>query len=337
MFDAFEQYGGRFNWNSQLWAIAYPAGTIRRITQDGASYGSVAATAGGRSLVAVRDEVRASLWVAPEGDTARARPITSTSNGREGATGIDWTPDGRIVYSATTHESWDIWIANGDGSQPKQLTNDPGVENQPRVLPDGTGIIFTSRASGGSARYRSGPSISTAATLARSPPVAACSADMCRPSATTSTSRSSKECGRSPTVCPLQAVRASRCLPIRHGSATIRPDRVSADQRWAVGTYDEPGAPGNAVVAIDGVGPVRSFPFAYTPGVGFGPTWGLADRRLRTWYSATGRRTSGGFRSRLRAQARDDLHLRADLRITGGHATEGLWRCHAEHTRRTWC
>ena len=76
VFDAIEQYGGRWNWNSRLWSIDYPAGTIRRITLDGASYGSVAATAEGRTLVAVRDDVRAGLWVAPEGDTARARPIT---------------------------------------------------------------------------------------------------------------------------------------------------------------------------------------------------------------------------------------------------------------------
>ena len=91
----------------------------------------------------MRAEVRAGLWVAPEGDIARARPITTASNANDGATGIDWTPDGRIVYSAITQNSWDIWIANGDGSQPKQLTNDPGVENQPRVLPGGARIIFT--------------------------------------------------------------------------------------------------------------------------------------------------------------------------------------------------
>jgi Tol biopolymer transport system component len=116
VFDAVEQYGGRWNQNSHLWSITYPAGALRRITPDVASYSSVAATRGGRTLVAVRDEVRAGLWVAPEGDSARARPVTATSNGREGATGIDWTPDGRIVYSATTQGSWDLWIANSDGS-----------------------------------------------------------------------------------------------------------------------------------------------------------------------------------------------------------------------------
>ena len=273
VFDAFEQYGGRFNWNSQLWAIAYPAGTIRRITQDGASYGSVAATAGGRSLVAVRDEVRAGLWVAPEGDTARARPVTSTSNGREGATGIDWTPDGRIVYSATTHESWDIWIANSDGSQPKQLTSDPGVENQPRVLPDGTGIIFTSRASGGSEVQLRAIDLDGG-----NPRTIATGGGVFRGYV--------QAVGDHIYFKVLEGVRpVAYRMPLAGGpreplfaDPTRLPRRfilssVSVDQRWAVGTYDEAGASGNAVVPIDGVGPVRRFPFTYTPGVGFGPTW----------------------------------------------------------------
>ena len=78
------QYGGRWNSNSQLWTIAYPAGTLRRITTTCASYASLAATAAGRTLVAVREEVRAGLWVAPDGDTARARPITAPAAARGG-------------------------------------------------------------------------------------------------------------------------------------------------------------------------------------------------------------------------------------------------------------
>ena len=72
------------------------------------SYRSVTATAGGRTLVAVRDEMRVGLWVAPDGDSARARPITGTS-GLAGAGGIDWTRDGRIVYGAHLAE----WLTSG--------------------------------------------------------------------------------------------------------------------------------------------------------------------------------------------------------------------------------
>ena len=124
VFDAIEILRGRWNWNSQLWSIAYPAGALRRITPNDASYLTAAATKDGRTLVTIRDELRASLWVAPDGDSTRARPITRSSTGREGALGIEWTLDGRIVYAAVGHDNWDLWIAKSDGSEPRQLTND---------------------------------------------------------------------------------------------------------------------------------------------------------------------------------------------------------------------
>ena len=155
---------GRWNWNSQLWSIAYPAGALRRITPNDASYLTAAATKDGRTLVTIRDELRASLWVAPDGDSTRARPITRSSTGREGAVGIEWTLDGRIVYAAAGHDHWDLWIAKSDGSEPRQLTNDGGA--QPQLRPDGTGLFFL--ATGGPATApRFAPWISTAAMLDR--------------------------------------------------------------------------------------------------------------------------------------------------------------------------
>ena len=232
--------------------------------------------------MAVRDEVRAGLWVAPDGDTARARPITASSNGREGATGIDWTPDGRIVYSATTQGSWDIWIANSDGSQPRQLTSDPGVENQPRVLPDGTGIIFTSRASGASdVEVR-------AIDLDGSNPRPIATGGAILPwispgrSETTCISRSWRRDRRWPSACRSAAVRASRCSPIRPGCRRDSScSSVSPDERWALGTYTDPQGSGMAVVPLDGPGPVRRFPYNYTPGLGFGPRLGAGRTRDR--------------------------------------------------------
>jgi eukaryotic-like serine/threonine-protein kinase len=147
LFDAIEQGQGP-GANGQVWAMAYPGGDVRRITNDLNNYTSVSASRGGHQLVAVQRELRANLWVAPAGDASAARQLFSTSNGREGVGGIDWTPDGRILYSASTRGSWDLWIANGDGTQARQLTTDPGTEGLPRVSPDGTRVVFMSDRTG---------------------------------------------------------------------------------------------------------------------------------------------------------------------------------------------
>ena len=52
---------------------------------------------------------------------------------------------------------------------------------------------------------------------------------------------------------------------------------VSPDERWVVGTYADPSSAGLAVVPIDEPGPVRRFPYTYTPFANrpgsFGGTW----------------------------------------------------------------
>lgn len=280
VFDAIEQAGGRWNTDSQLWSIAYPAGTLRRINSDVASYSGVAAIAGGRTLVAVRDEVRAGLWVAPEGDTARARPIIVTSNGLAGAGGIDWTPDGRIVYSARTQGSIDIWIANGDGSQPTQLTSDPGLEAQPQVLPDGKRIVFVSRTSG------------TADVLVRA-------IDLDGSNSRPIPTGGGIQRGRfqaSGDHLYFKALEGGRPVdyrvPVGGGPrAPLFPDptrlpprftlrSVSPDERWAAGTYAEPASFGMAVVPIDGPGPVRRIPYTYTSFFNLGVTWAPGGQAL---------------------------------------------------------
>jgi serine/threonine protein kinase/Tol biopolymer transport system component len=273
VFDAIEQYGGRWNMNSQLWLVSYPAGTLRRITPDLASYSNLAATANGRTLVAVRDEVRAGLWVAPAGDATRARPITASSNGREGATGMDWTPDGRIVYSATTQGSWDIWIANSDGSQARPLTSDPALENQPRVVPDGTGIVFTSRAMGASdvTVRRIELDGSNPRQIATGGPINRGYIQVIADHLYFKV----LEKGRPVAFrVPLGGGTRERLF----ADPTRLPPRfemtsVSPDERWALGIYTDAQSSGMAVVPLEGSAPVRRFPYNYTPGAGFGNTW----------------------------------------------------------------
>jgi len=54
-----------------------------------------------------------------------------------------WSPDGKfLAYEAVTAGSWDLWIVNADGKNPRQLTSDPGNERGAVWSPDGKFLYF---------------------------------------------------------------------------------------------------------------------------------------------------------------------------------------------------
>src|SRR5436309_5233352 len=68
--------------------------------------------------------------------------------GREDST-VSWTPDGRIVYvikNPAVAGTSEIWIANADGGNRKQLTKG-GLNGSTAVSPDGRYIVFVSNRS----------------------------------------------------------------------------------------------------------------------------------------------------------------------------------------------
>ena len=130
--------------SNQIFLVAYPSGDSRRLTNDLTSYSGLGVSPDGRSFVAIRSERHASIWTMPATDPSRAVAITAEAASDEGADGVAWTPDGRIVYTTEASGNPDIWIMNPDGSRRIQLTSNRGLDVAPRVTPDGRHIVFTS-------------------------------------------------------------------------------------------------------------------------------------------------------------------------------------------------
>jgi Tol biopolymer transport system component len=72
-------------------------------------------------------------------------PITSGEH--DSYRWVSWTPDGRILYASGVDARRDIWMMDGDGTNPRQLTADAGENQQPTASPDGRYIVFSSNRS----------------------------------------------------------------------------------------------------------------------------------------------------------------------------------------------
>ncbi|MEP6820080.1 MAG: protein kinase [bacterium] len=135
---------------SQLWSLSYPGGEVRRITSDLNQYRDVSLSGDSRMLVTVQTNRVANIWIAPKGDAARAKQVTS---GTSDSLGLSWTPDGRIVYQSDASGQSQIWLMNADGSEQKQLTAD-GYNYRPAIGIKGRYVVFHSRRAGATNIWR---------------------------------------------------------------------------------------------------------------------------------------------------------------------------------------
>src|SRR5205823_6667567 len=122
------------------------------ITNDLSDYRDANLTADTGSMVTVQVNRVSNIWSAPDGDVSHARQLTHGSNKYDGEVGLQWTPDGKIVYTSITSFAPNVWIMNGDGGNPRQLTQNDG--RYPAVSPDGRYIVFNSQQAGTSNIWR---------------------------------------------------------------------------------------------------------------------------------------------------------------------------------------
>jgi Tol biopolymer transport system component len=134
---------------NQLWFISQPDGTARRITNDLNGYGavSVGVSADSKTIVTVQNKPSFQVWTTAWGDPS-AQPVQITHGDNDGVAGVEWTPDGEILYFSNTGETTDLIKIKPDGTEARTLVKDPKIPLEPAVSPDGKFVYFNSVRSG---------------------------------------------------------------------------------------------------------------------------------------------------------------------------------------------
>ena len=132
--------------NYQILQIEVPGGKVREITNDLNTYNSdISVSDDAKSLLTIEHRQLHNIWVAPTDNFRQAKQITFGSFGKyDGLWGLDWTPDGRIVYNNSNTETQIISVMNADGSGQKDLTSPGFMDSALTVSNDGRYVVFHS-------------------------------------------------------------------------------------------------------------------------------------------------------------------------------------------------
>lgn len=116
-------------------------GPPAKLTDDSELYSGLSATANVGSLVATRVRRDTTLFVI-ETDTTRENNLGGP------ASSVTFSGSDRVYLSSAASGNWDIWSANAEGGDQKQITNNLATDFVPLAPPDNKSIFFSSSRSG---------------------------------------------------------------------------------------------------------------------------------------------------------------------------------------------
>ena len=130
-------YDPALGWRGQLWHISFPGGEARRFTNDLTDYQPfLDMTRDRKTLATIESTTAADLWMAPAGDAARARQITT---GARANNGLTWLASGALVYA---DYAGDLFSVQESGSNRTVLTPGENSNGFPATCGDGRFIVF---------------------------------------------------------------------------------------------------------------------------------------------------------------------------------------------------
>lgn len=133
----------------QIWRVLSDNGEAKRLTNDVDNYFTVGSATKNDSLVAVRQEQRANLWLAEVSksneiiaEESSVRQITTDNSGMDGVGGMAQTPDGLVIFSSTATEADSVWVMNANGLERRQLLAEKGTFIGISTSDDGRFLVY---------------------------------------------------------------------------------------------------------------------------------------------------------------------------------------------------
>lgn len=125
----------------QIWFVS-AEGAVEQVTHDSSQLSLMGASADFSKIVLLKTSLDSTVSVGSTADPTVQQPVSKAIHD------LAWTPDGRIVFPSRDTLKTDIWIADTDGGNKRQLTANEAVERSPVVSPDGKYVVFVSSEGG---------------------------------------------------------------------------------------------------------------------------------------------------------------------------------------------
>jgi len=103
----------------QIWTVSYPDGKAQPLTSDLNDHRIVSLTKDGHTLVSIAGALSSSVWTLSQ--RGSGKPIRVSRSNMDGVNRMDFTPDGKVLYTSYVGGVWSVWIAAADGAERNSL------------------------------------------------------------------------------------------------------------------------------------------------------------------------------------------------------------------------